>query len=180
MKMNTTRLRYYLFVPFLVICFVLTATILIWKLYDDTFALLAERTDIKLYKHVGDRSYISLPRIVDPERRQERLGSEKGDKLVDMTAFAGTPEPYSEVVSKFIEAVLSTIKAIPITRQRYYHEPREGEPYPDFVNPIYERDVVVPLVILPRPDAVRRWSASTAARSLGWCAEDKAITDMLI
>ena len=125
-----------------------------------------------LYKHVV--------RIKDVERRQERLGSESDDKLVDLTAFAGMPDRYSEVVSEYVESVSSAIKAGRIMRRRFYHnedrpETKRVNEYPDVANPVYDRDVVVPLVVLPRPDAVRRWSVSSAARSLGWRVEDKAI-----
>ena len=125
-----------------------------------------------LYKHVV--------RIKDVERREERLGGESDDKLVDLTAFTGMPDRYSEVVSEYVESVSSAIKAKRIMRRRFYHnedrpETKRVNEYPDVANPVYDRDVVVPLVVLPRPDAVRRWSVSSAARSLGWRVEDKAI-----
>ena len=127
------------------------------------------------------RAYEQIPQIVDPERRRQQLGSEADDTLVDITAFAGMSEHYSGAEYKYLESTFSTINAVPITRRRYYHEARErdptreGTPYPDSINPIYDRDVVVPLVILPRPDAVRRWSTSTVARSIGWYSMDDAI-----
>lgn len=124
--------------------------------------------------------YQQVVAVPDAERRQERLEGEADDKRVDMTAFAGMPEPYSEVVAKYIESVSSAIESNPIMRRRFYHRQREragvGPPmqYPDDANPIYDRDVVVPLVILPRPEAARAWSASAMARSLGWLAENKS------
>lgn len=128
----------------------------------------ATQTDL-LYKQV-------VP-VRDPERRLQQLGNVTDDKLVDTTAFAGMPERYAEVVSTYTESVLSAINATPITRQRYYHKDRDGEAarFPDYVNPIRDRDVVVPLVVFPRPDAVRTWAASKKAQSLGWRADGKAV-----
>ncbi|MBC7818130.1 MAG: hypothetical protein IAG10_14670 [Planctomycetaceae bacterium] len=124
-----------------------------------------------------DSSYKQIISPRDSERRQQRLGSKTEDKLVDMTAFVGMPEPYSEATSNYVEAVVSSINAEPIKRQRFYHKKRPGRP-DDFPfagdpNPIYDRDFVIPLVLLPRPAAVRRWSASGKARSLDWRTEDE-------
>ncbi len=124
-----------------------------------------------------DLSYKQIVSPRDTERRQQRLGSDTEDKLVDMTAFAGMPEPYSKATSNYVEAVVSAINAKPIKRQRFYHKKRPSRP-DDFPfagdpNPIYDRDFVIPLVLLPRPTAVRRWSESGKARSLDWRTEDE-------
>lgn len=114
--------------------------------------------------------------IQDPERRREPLGSAANDKRVDLTAFAGMPGSYSDIVSEYVESVFSAIKAVPIARRRFFHrasDPTNPDPYPDEANLIADRDVIVPLVVLPRPDVVRHWSASTEARSSGWLAEDE-------
>lgn len=127
-----------------------------------------------------DLRYKQFIPMRDPERRLERLASDTNDKLVDMTAFTGLPELYADVVSKYVESVFSAIKAAPITRRRFYDRARDytdPHPYPDWVDPVSDRDVIVPLVVLPRPDVVRWWSASTKARSSGWLAEDDATKD---
>jgi len=126
-----------------------------------------------------DLLYKQVIPVRDPERRLQQLENETDDKLVDMTAFAGMPETYSEVVSQYVESAFFAIKAEPILRRRYYHTDRDDEtasfPFPDYVNPIRDRDVVVPLVVFPLPDAVSTWSASTKARAMGWRAEGTAI-----
>jgi hypothetical protein len=128
-----------------------------------------------------DSSYKQVMPPRDTERRQQPLGSATEDNLLDVTAFVGMPESYSEAASKYVDAVFSAIQAEPIKRQHFYHENRRlpelplvsSIPYPDGANPVYDRDVIVPLVLLPRPDAVRTWSASAKARSLGWRTEDE-------
>ena len=131
----------------------------------------------------NDARYTHIVRVRDPERRQERLGRSEDDKRVDVTAFVGMPEAYSAVASEFVESALSVINAAPITRRRYYHRDRVRapddkmplQPYPDAVNPVYDRDVIVPFVILPRPDAVESWSASNEARALGWMSDGNSV-----
>ena len=44
-------------------------------------------------QHWSYRQFVPLP---DPERRQEPLGDEGEDERVDMSAFVGMPESYSE------------------------------------------------------------------------------------
>ena len=88
-----------------------------------------------------------------------------------MTAFAGMPASYVDAVTKYVEAVCSAIKAAPIKRKRFYHNVRRvGNPdtYPDDATLIQDKDVVVPLILLPRPDAVSKWVTSAAAQREGW------------
>jgi hypothetical protein len=124
-----------------------------------------------------DLSYKQVVPHRDAERRRQRLGSATEDKLLDVSAFVGMPEPYSEAASKYVDAVVSAIKAEPIKRRRFYHKNRPGRPddvpFADDPNSIYDRDLMVPLVLLPRPAAVRRWSGSATGRSLGWRTEDE-------
>lgn len=125
-----------------------------------------------------DLRYKQLVPVQDPERRREQLGSDTNEKRIDMTALTGLPEPYSDVVSEYVESVISAIKAAPIKRRRFYHQEidptSETHPYPDGKRLITDRDVIVPLVVLPRPDVVRQWSASPAGQSSGWLTEDEA------
>lgn len=125
----------------------------------------------------NDLSYTQIVRICDAERRQEPLGAEMADELVDMTAFAGMPDAYSKGVLQYVEKTASALKTDPFTRGRFYHEPRKNDigPYPDDANPVYDTDVVVPLVILPRPEIVQSWSESPHARELGWRTEQDTI-----
>lgn len=115
----------------------------------------------------------------DPEWRNEQLPKDYQDRFVDKSAFVGMPEAYSEAASRYVEFAFRSISAVAITRQRFFHRfNREmfdvDYGFPSEVDPIYDRDVTVPLVILPRPDAVRRWSSSWRARALGWLPEDAA------
>ena len=129
-------------------------------------------------QHWSYRQFVPLP---DPERRQEPLGDEGEDKRVDMSAFVGMPESYSEAALHYVEAVFSEIKAAPIMRRRFYHEPRERDrardhsPYPDGANPISDRETVVSISVLPRPDAVKGWAASNEARNAGWIDPKQAV-----
>jgi hypothetical protein len=62
-------------------------------------------------------------------------------------------------------------------RRRFYHRPADRDdfnPYPDDANPVRDRDVIVPLVILPRPEIVRRWTETARARADGWLSGDAA------
>ncbi|MDB5344620.1 MAG: hypothetical protein JWP89_2997 [Schlesneria sp.] len=158
----------------LIVCCGVGGGIAIWMCNLESVASLAERTGNS--QPATDRSYEKLPRIVDPERRLEPLGKTIENNMCDLTALVGMPNEYGEVLSEYAQAVLEGIHASPLARRRFYHKDRGSNagPYPDDANPIYDRDVLVPLVILPRPEAVKKWSLSTEARSLGWRAEDKA------
>jgi len=130
-----------------------------------------------------DSAYKQVVAPRDTERRQQPLGNATEDNLLDVTAFVGMPESYSEAASKYVDAVFSAIKAEPIKRRHFYHplgRDRDDQEltttyqlYPETINPVYDRDTVVPLVLLPRPAAVGTWSASAKARSLGWRAENE-------
>lgn len=121
----------------------------------------------------NEPSYTQVVPVPDVERRQERLGSLSADCRVDLTAFAEMPEDYSKAVSQYAESVLSDVSAEPVMRRRFYHQQvghitAQRDPYPDGVNPVYDRNVVVPLVLLPRPNVVGKWAATQKARSCGW------------
>ena len=120
-------------------------------------------------------AYKQLPPVVDPERRTEQLGETWRDEPLDLTAFVGMPDEYRDLVSEYVQTVCREIGASPLMRKRYYHEDRSNDRgkqpndrFPDDTNPIYDRDVVVPLVILPRPEVVNKWTASSEARAIGW------------
>lgn len=107
----------------------------------------------------------------DPELRRQKLPNAVQDRKVNLSAFVGMPDPYATAVSKYIEAICSELKVEPIKRQRFYnHTQRVGDPlpYPDFVTPVADRAVIVPLVVLPRPEVVSKWVNSTAALKSGW------------
>ena len=129
---------------------------------------------------VTDDFYKKLPGMVDPEHRVEQLDKTMSNDACDLTALVGMPDEYRSAELEYTQAVLADIGAVSLTRRRFYHQDRKGREnhwheYPDDANPIYDRDVVVPLVILPRPDAVNQWSTSTEGRSLGWRTQDEAI-----
>jgi hypothetical protein len=125
---------------------------------------------------VTDRSYEKLPRITDSERCVEPLGKAAETDPRDLSALIGMPDDYAELLSEYVQALLDATAASPIMRRRYYHKDRGNAsgPYPDDAHPMFDRDVVVPLVILPRPEAVERWSGSAKARSFGWRTENQA------
>ena len=135
----------------------------------------------------SDRSDEGPASMVDPEHRTKPLDESMGHDAFDLTALAGMPKAYGEILLNYTQAVSEAIRPSPLTRRRFYHKevkpafqdnvtynPSDYE-YPDGANPIYDRDVVVPLVLLPRPESVRTWSASTEARALGWRSEESVI-----
>lgn len=129
----------------------------------------------------SDLAYRQVVPLLDPERRLQPLGSAASDIAFDTSAFDGMPEQYAQHVSAYIDSVCSAIKAEPIQRRRYYDQQRRGDmdpvfAYPDDASPVYDRDAIVPLVMLPRPAVVKAWSASDNARALGWRTEDEALT----
>lgn len=120
------------------------------------------------------RSHTPYPVRDDPERRCEPLGNEPADKTIDISAFVGMPEPYTAAVVEYVEAIFDSIGADSIKRRRYYHNPRasaDPDGYPDHANPVADRDIVVPLILLPRPAAVSQWANTQIARKLGWRSE---------
>ena len=134
---------------------------------------------------VTDVFYKSLPPMVDVEHRVQPLDKSLGNDICDLNALVGMPDDYRQVLLEYTQAVLMENDAAPLTRKKFYHQDRQGFDengskgyhgfYPDDANPVYDRDVVVPLVILPRPDAVNQWSTSTEGRSLGWRSQDDTI-----
>ncbi len=134
----------------------------------------------------ADLSYKLLPPTVDPERRTEQLGDTWRDEPLDLSAFVGMPDAYRDLLAEYVQTVCNEIGAQPLKRKRYYHKDREGcrkdnagghfdLPYPDDADAVYDRDVVVPIVILPRPDAVQAWCASTEGHLLGCRTKEESL-----
>lgn len=123
-----------------------------------------------------DRSYAVIPTILDPEQRTKRLRQTDGNDPFDLSALAGMGDGYAKRVSSYIETLVDAIQVTPLMRQRFYQEPEEParpNPYPDSARPVYDKDVVVPLSLLPRPEAVRVWSSSKKASESGWRSEEE-------
>ncbi len=118
--------------------------------------------------HAADYRKFTPPR--DREERRQTLGT-AGDKPIDTSAFAGMPESYARAASDYVEAVCAAIKAEPLKRRRYYYRGIQ------LTEAIYDREVLIPLTLLPRPEAVKAWAASDEARSLGWRTEESVTTD---
>lgn len=123
----------------------------------------------------ADHVYKKLPPAVDPERRTEQLGDAWRDETLDLSAFVGMPDTYRDLVSEYVQTVYKDIGVTPLMRKRYYHKNgarkdkySTRDPFPDDANPIYDREIVVPLVIFPRPDSVKKWITSSEARAIGW------------
>lgn len=122
---------------------------------------------------LGEYSYIHMNPIQDRELRREPLRNHRNDDFYETSAFVGFPGAYKELVDAYIQDAFFSIDVAPLTRQRFYHEyvksPEDnGDRYPDVCSPVRDQDVIVPLAILPRPEAVRRWSSSARANSWGW------------
>jgi hypothetical protein len=127
--------------------------------------------------------------MVDHEHRTKPHNESLGHDTFDLTALAGMPKAYGEILLNYTQAVSEAIQVSPLKRRRFYHQ--EVKPafqdnvtynaseyeYPDSANPIYDRDIVVPLVLLPRPEAVRTWSASIEARAMGWRSGESVVED---
>lgn len=126
-----------------------------------------------------DHSYKRLPRLLDPERRVEPLDDSSGNDVLELSALVGMPDEYRKGLVEYTQAILAEIRAPLLKRRRFYHKHRDDShsQYPDDANPIYDRDVVIPLLILPRPDFVHKWSASTKAQSLGWRTQNAVNRD---
>ncbi|MEJ7591979.1 MAG: hypothetical protein WKF77_10550 [Planctomycetaceae bacterium] len=125
-------------------------------------------------------AYKRMPPVVDPERRTEPIG-EAPDESLDLTALAGLPDDYRQIVVKYVESALDQLQTAPLMRERYYHVDRSGgngdRRFPDDANPMLDRTVPVSLLILPRPESVRNWVKSTQARKAGWRSMDDALSD---
>lgn len=125
-------------------------------------------------KQATDQKLIRQPGMRDPEGRLRPLS----DSGLDLTALEGMPQAYIDAMSEYSEAILMAIRAEPLTRKRFYHDAIPGDPiYPFSVNPVYDRDVVIPVVIVPRPNVVVNWSGSTQAKRLGWRSEEEAFSN---
>ena len=130
-----------------------------------------------------DLSYKRLSPTQDIEKRQERLDHDTSGDACDLTSLAGMPEGYGHALLKYTEGTLAAIGAMPLMRRHFYHvkdinAPGEGRltprNYPLDVNPVYDRDITIPVVILPRPSAVSTWSKSSDAQASGWISGDRA------
>jgi hypothetical protein len=120
--------------------------------------------------HALDYRSVVPPR--DVEQRVQKLGNAAEDKRIETSALEGLPAAYVRAVTEYVEAACEALKTEPIKRKKFYHRPRgprsKVTPYPDDANPVYDRDVIVPIALLPRPEAVKSWSVSAKGRSLGW------------
>lgn len=113
------------------------------------------------------------PVIVDPERRMERLGDHAEDPTVDVSAFTGMPAAYQAKAKDYLQAVIAELDTKPLTRIHYYsthsRKPYSGNPvFPDIAEAVFDRDMLVPLTLFPRPQAVMLWAESQQAQTLGW------------
>lgn len=129
----------------------------------------------------GVRSaYKKMPAVVDPERRTETR-SEVQDESLDLTALTGMPDDYRRNVVDYVELALDKLQVEPLIRKRYYHVDRfdwnKYSPFPDDANPVLDRDVRIPVLILPRPETVENWVRSKRAIKAGWRMMNDALCD---
>ena len=123
----------------------------------------------------GDQAYkrLYLPR--DRESRRQRLVNEPVGDDCNVEALTGMPDTYVESISKYIKEILTSLNAVPISRPHFYAVdiPGKGN-YPRRGNAVFDRNVRIPLVILPRPETVNIWAASAAGRASEWRPMDQA------
>ncbi|HEY4263371.1 MAG TPA: hypothetical protein VGM98_24625, partial [Schlesneria sp.] len=85
------------------------------------------------------------------------------------------PEEFIIAMSAYVGEIREALEAPSLMRPRYFNKRIPGEAiFPASCNPVYDRDVTVPLLLLPRPTQVAAWSASVRAKDLGWRTIDKA------
>jgi hypothetical protein len=127
----------------------------------------------------GDLTYKKLARPQDPERRLERLAGDMVAEACDLSGLTGMPKGYVNALSEYTNELLSSIRAVPLSRKRYYcadSPDATGAWYPLGRSPIYDRNVIIPLLILPRPNAVNRWAESSEGQQQGWRSKDQALS----
>lgn len=120
---------------------------------------------------------------VDPEKRTEKLGDPANDELLDLTALEGMPDQYRQAFSAYVSAVIDTLGAPRLSRKHYYcnqtaaaHEPSSGKSYfPDIATAIEDREMIVSIVLLPRPETVNHWIQSRQAQAVGYNSMSDAL-----
>ena len=120
----------------------------------------------------GDRSYRALPRTRDQERRCERMAGIVAGDACDVTALAGMPGLYVSASSEYIKQILASIQAVPLKRRHFWVKKEDDLEYPLVADAVYDRDIQIPVIILPRPKAVSRYSQSNDGKVFGWCPMD--------
>jgi hypothetical protein len=115
-------------------------------------------------------------RAGDMEKRTSRLPKSAIDKAYDVTALEGMPEKYGETLTSYTNSVLTVLGTVPMRRHRFYHRESPGDGFfPMVVRPIYDTEITIPIVILPRPTAVTAWAGSAGAKAIGWHPMDEAL-----
>jgi hypothetical protein len=127
-----------------------------------------------------DDAYKRLPRRVDPESRVTRLKGDVERDRFDVSAFVGMPDAYRDAARAYVDATVRELRAEPPMRKRFVYPPLpSGQRFPCFPDhyapPLPDGEVVVPIAILPRPDAVRAWTESTEAAEMGWRTKQSVI-----
>lgn len=119
----------------------------------------------------------------DYERRTIPLaGGQSISDYWDVSALDQFPEAYQYAMSVYLQSVEQELVNFILTRDRYFHLDRSASSslisiWPDDVNPVLDRKIIVPLIILPRPETVEEWCNSEAGRSAGWRSADDALSN---
>lgn len=112
----------------------------------------------------NDVTYVRYKRIADYEQRCAPIGNEAADE-VDMRSYTEMPARYAAVTFEYAQSVITSLRIQPIKRRRFYHEELEEmktrvDPFPDAINLVKDRDIIVPFSVYPRPHVVRKWVAA--------------------
>ncbi len=126
----------------------------------------------------NDQSYERLPQTRDGERRLERIADNAVFDVCDVESLAGMPQAYAEQMSEYTRTILTSLGAAPLSRQRFFVAKEGDIDFPFASHPMVDRNVPIPVVLIPRPEAVSRWSASIEARGMGWRSMKQALENV--
>lgn len=122
---------------------------------------------------------------VDYERRTEPLsGGQSLNDYWDLSAVRKMPEDYRTAISVYLHAVGNELEFSNPSRTRYFHRDRSASSslisiWPDDVNPVVDRDIFCPVLILSRPEVIERWCSSRAGSAAGWRSADNALSEQV-
>lgn len=112
----------------------------------------------------------------DTENREQPFEEEEPRGFCNCEALAGMPNEFAGAIIDYVNQVHAVIGATRLTR-RHYYQPRDAQHqfYPNLANPVFDKDIDVLPVILPRPRSVSLWSQSSKAQKRGWISIDEAV-----
>lgn len=150
---------------------ILCMTWLMWLLVDDSPCPQIRFQAIGTF---GAGALTGFRGNTDTEFRRSPFEEKESSGFCNLEALVGMPREFILAIQDYVDSVHAAVDAIGLTRRHYYDDLKSGVGYPYVNMAVYEKDVRVSVVILPRPESVMAWSESPSSKKGGWISLNEA------